>query len=87
MVREVIVVNPHTVLTPPLFVREQIHALIGKLLRELLGPRDPERDQYVLLLRTERNERLNLIGYAIAVNSLALHRHRRTLAPPEQLAA
>lgn len=30
---------------------------------------------------------LNLIGYAIAVNSLALHRHRRTLAPPGQLAA
>jgi hypothetical protein len=30
---------------------------------------------------------LNLIGYAIAVNSLALHRHRRTLAPPGELAA
>jgi hypothetical protein len=30
---------------------------------------------------------LNLIGYAIAVNSLALHRHRRALAPPGQLAA
>ena len=30
---------------------------------------------------------LNLIGYAIAVNSLALHRHRRVVAPPGQLAA
>jgi hypothetical protein len=30
---------------------------------------------------------VNLIGYGIAVNSLALHRHRRTLAPPGQLAA
>ena len=30
---------------------------------------------------------LNLIGYAFAVNSLALHRHRRVLAPPGQLAA
>lgn len=30
---------------------------------------------------------LNLLGYAIAVNSLALHRHRRALAPPGQLAA
>lgn len=30
---------------------------------------------------------VNLIGYAIAVNSLALHRHRRTLAPPGELAA
>ena len=30
---------------------------------------------------------LNLIGYALAVNSLALHRHRRVLAPPGQLAA
>jgi hypothetical protein len=30
---------------------------------------------------------LNLIGYAIAVNSLALHRYRRTAAPPGQLAA
>ncbi len=30
---------------------------------------------------------VNLLGYAIAVNSLALHRHRRTLAPPGALAA
>jgi len=30
---------------------------------------------------------LNLIGYAIAVNSLALHRHRRAQAPPGELAA
>ncbi|MGQ0803513.1 MAG: transposase [Actinomycetota bacterium] len=30
---------------------------------------------------------VNLIGYALAVNSLALHRHRRTLAPPGQVAA
>ncbi len=30
---------------------------------------------------------VNLIGYAIAVNSLALHRHRRALAPPGQIAA
>jgi hypothetical protein len=30
---------------------------------------------------------LNLLGYAIAVNSIALHRHRRVAAPPGQLAA
>jgi hypothetical protein len=30
---------------------------------------------------------LNLLGYAIAVNSIALHRHRRVLAPPGELAA
>jgi hypothetical protein len=30
---------------------------------------------------------VNLIGYALAVNSLALHRHRQTLAPPGELAA
>ena len=30
---------------------------------------------------------LNLLGYAITVNSLALHRHRRAAAPPGRLAA
>jgi hypothetical protein len=30
---------------------------------------------------------LNLLGYAIAVNSVALHRHRRVAAPPGALAA
>lgn len=30
---------------------------------------------------------LNLLGYAIAVNSIALHRHRRVAAPPGELAA
>jgi hypothetical protein len=30
---------------------------------------------------------LNLLGYALAVNSIALHRHRRVAAPPGQLAA
>ena len=30
---------------------------------------------------------LNLLGYAITVNSLALHRHWRVVAPPGQLAA
>ena len=30
---------------------------------------------------------LNLLGYGMAVNSIALHRHRRVAAPPGELAA
>ncbi len=34
-----------------------------------------------------RRQLVDLLGYGLAVNSLALHRHRRSLAPPGAAAA
>ena len=55
-------------------------ALVGAIMGFLLFNRPPARifmgDSGALFL-----------GYAIAVNSIALHRHRRVAAPPGELAA